>query len=242
MRAKRCKTIVFTSSGESRNKAMVSRFRVLSRCANTGQISRGISAVVIVCAMVVVGGCATIDREACLSADWEGLGYEDALSGYTADSRVKLHNSACSSQNIAVNRSEYEAGFAAGLGEFCLPQNALAFGLAQRAYQYHCPADTEEEFLIAYIDGLAQTHERHRDHELILNNRLVQTRFRLRFFEQIERHDPTIGTGENRFVARGHSVSRAIENSISNSQKRRVRLRNLINRANSVLQIYNQTL
>ena len=195
-------------------------------------VLRALSSVLVLLVIAALSSCATlVDSKACLAGDWGALGQQDALDGYSADSRLKLYNSACSSQNIAVDQQLYDTGFARGLSEFCLPDNAHLYGRAELTYQYNCPAETEEAFLTAYASGLSERHEWLRTNETFLQNRLVDAHFRLRFFEQIEQPDPVAASGTRSFIARGHSVSRAIESKIYVSQDRRVHLRNLLKKA-----------
>lgn len=113
------------------------------------------SAILLICASalaLLVGGCATLDKDECVNADWQSIGYEDGARGYKT-SRIANHRKACAKHGIAPDFDRYERGRLKGLEEWCTPRNGYRQGLGGKGYSGACPEPLEGTFLKAYTYG-----------------------------------------------------------------------------------------
>jgi outer membrane murein-binding lipoprotein Lpp len=101
---------------------------------------------------LLLGGCATLDKDECLNADWQSIGYEDGARGYKT-SRIANHRKACAKHGIAPDFDLYERGRLRGLEEWCTPRNGYRQGLGGKGYSGACPEQLEPTFLKGYTYG-----------------------------------------------------------------------------------------
>lgn len=102
--------------------------------------------------LLILSGCATLDQEECLNADWRTIGYEDGARGY-ATSRIASHRKACAKYGIAPDFDRYEQGRLEGLREYCTPRTGYRLGTGGKRYPDICPGDLEPAFSDAYQRG-----------------------------------------------------------------------------------------
>lgn len=102
---------------------------------------------------LLLAGCASMDEDECLSADWRLVGYEDGAAGRGA-AQIGEYRQACADYRISPDMNAYREGREAGLREYCRPQNGYRLGQAGGGYSGVCPVDLEDEFRAAYDDGL----------------------------------------------------------------------------------------
>lgn len=100
----------------------------------------------------VLSGCAGMSSEECLATDWSAIGYEDGARGYTSDHFSK-HRKACAKHGVAADFSDYQAGRAQGLNEYCQPGRGFSVGVNGGQYYGVCSATQEGAFLDAYNTG-----------------------------------------------------------------------------------------
>lgn len=106
----------------------------------------------VLLSLSVLGGCASMSAEECMSSDWRTVGYEDGVMGRSG-ATIGNYRKACAKAGVAPDLGEYQAGREAGLREFCRPQNGYALGERGGSYQGVCPAESEPGFLAAYEEG-----------------------------------------------------------------------------------------
>jgi hypothetical protein len=101
---------------------------------------------------LVLSGCATMNKNECLMADWYQVGYEDGARGYS-DTRISSHREACAKHGITPDFRAYQDGYEEGVIRFCTPRNGFMQG--QRGYTYSgiCPPSIEDSFLDGYRAG-----------------------------------------------------------------------------------------
>ncbi len=102
--------------------------------------------------LLILSGCATMNEEECLTADWYGLGYEDGAQGRPPEF-IGNRREACAKHGITPDLSAYNEGRDEGLAQFCTPARGFSFGREGNTYQGVCVDNGEEEFLIAYRAG-----------------------------------------------------------------------------------------
>lgn len=102
--------------------------------------------------LLLLSGCATLNKEECFSADWQMIGYEDGARGHKI-SRIGLHRQACSKHGVSPDFDLYELGHQQGLKEWCTSRNAYKLGLSGARYNGVCMDMSESAFLSAYNQG-----------------------------------------------------------------------------------------
>jgi hypothetical protein len=102
--------------------------------------------------LLAIGGCATMDREECLTVDWRTVGFEDGAAGYSSD-RIGQHRKACAEYGVTPDLTAYQEGRAEGLREYCVPANGFRLGSQGGSYSGICPSDLDPEFADAYHSG-----------------------------------------------------------------------------------------
>jgi hypothetical protein len=107
------------------------------------------------CALVALGsvaGCAGMSEQACLTADWQVIGFEDGAAGRN-ESRIGTYRRECADHGLAPDLNAYRAGHADGVQVYCRASNGFSAGHNGAVYQGVCPADLEADFLAEYNAG-----------------------------------------------------------------------------------------
>lgn len=106
----------------------------------------------ITLAIVGLSGCATMSGDECAMSDWQAVGYEDGVRGYTGD-RIGQYRKACAKHGVTPDLSSYQQGREQGLVEYCQPGRGFNVGSSGNRYHGVCRADLEPGFLEAYNAG-----------------------------------------------------------------------------------------
>jgi len=109
---------------------------------------RGASAVLL----LVLGGCASMSKNECLTVDWRTVGYEDGVAGYPGD-RIAQHRKDCAKYGVTTDLGLYQQGREQGLQEYCQPSNGYRIGAQGGGYAGVCPANLEPAFAAAFGSG-----------------------------------------------------------------------------------------
>jgi hypothetical protein len=112
---------------------------------------------IILAGLLFLSGCATLNKEACLSGDWRGLGMKDGVNGESA-ARIEKHRKACAEHGVRPDEKLYMDGRAEGLREYCQIDNAFQSGLKGRQYQGVCPLAIHSLFL-RYNKAAYEVHQ-----------------------------------------------------------------------------------
>jgi hypothetical protein len=102
--------------------------------------------------LLALSGCATMDREECLTVDWRTVGYEDGAAGYSGD-RIGQHRKACAKYGVTTDLAAYQSGRQEGLREYCVPANGFRLGSQGGDYSGMCPSDLDPAFTDAFQSG-----------------------------------------------------------------------------------------
>lgn len=108
----------------------------------------------ILTGMLAMVGCATLDENECLNADWQTIGFEDGARGYPA-TRIGSHRKACAKHGVAPDFKRYEAGRLKGLEQWCKPRNGYRMGTRGKRYNGVCPDHLAPAFVEALNRGRA---------------------------------------------------------------------------------------
>lgn len=107
-------------------------------------------------AVIILSGCATLNKDECLHGDWLTIGYRDAADGQPRE-RLGDHQQACAEYGVTPDFATYQQGYDNGLKLFCTPRNGFARGRDGYTYRGICPESLEQGFLQGY-DGGREIH------------------------------------------------------------------------------------
>ncbi len=106
----------------------------------------------IIMAIMLLVGCASLSPKECQQADWYLIGLTDAQKGY-AKVRIDEHRKACAKVQVTPDVFTYQRGHEKGQKTFCTTANGFAQGSAGAQYQGVCEGFLAEDFLRGYRDG-----------------------------------------------------------------------------------------
>lgn len=125
----------------------------VKRTRSTMMIQRyGMLAIALASLIVALGGCATLSKEECQTADWQLIGFEDGAQGYVLQ-RISEHRKACAEHGISPSMEAYERGHQRGVLRYCTERNGFLVGKRGVTYNGVCPADVAPAFLAGYEKG-----------------------------------------------------------------------------------------
>ena len=97
-------------------------------------------------------GCATLDKDQCLRADWYAIGLEDGARGQPLE-RSGDHRRACAEHGVTPKIEPYLAGRNEGLKSYCTYEKGFSVGRAGQPYSGVCPADLAGNFTGGFQRG-----------------------------------------------------------------------------------------
>jgi hypothetical protein len=74
-----------------------------------------------------LGGCASLSKNECMSANWEDIGVRDGANGRPEEYLIQ-HSTACAKVNVVPDRGAWLHGRERGLERFCVPHRAYSIG------------------------------------------------------------------------------------------------------------------
>jgi len=102
--------------------------------------------------LLLLCGCATLNRSECQNADWRMIGLEDGSRGRDM-SYIGNHRKACAKYNISPDLDQYQAGHDQGIKQYCTYIKGFQLGKGGGKYQGVCPAELENDFLLGFRRG-----------------------------------------------------------------------------------------
>lgn len=116
--------------------------------------TRGILVLSMLAAVTVLAGCATMNKDECLAANWRQIGYSDGAKGLS-NKRIEQHAKACAEYGVQVNLDDYLAGRSQGLLTYCQPENGFIVGRSgEKQIATDCPEHLRSAFLEQYNHGI----------------------------------------------------------------------------------------
>jgi hypothetical protein len=100
----------------------------------------------------LLAGCSGMSEQACVSADWRTVGFEDGTLG-RSEAGIGRYRAQCGEHGVAPDLESYRAGHADGVRVYCRESNGFAVGHSGATYQGVCPADLEAAFVAEYNAG-----------------------------------------------------------------------------------------
>ena len=107
---------------------------------------------VLTLSILALSGCATMSGDECVTSDWQAIGYEDGLQGYSA-SRIGSHRKACAKHGVTPDLQAYQDGREQGLQQYCRPSRGFSLGEGGGSYNGVCADHREGDFIDAYNTG-----------------------------------------------------------------------------------------
>lgn len=101
---------------------------------------------------LALGGCATMSKEDCASADWTSIGERDGLYGEALE-KFTARRDQCAKFGVASSEDDYSRGRDRGLRAYCTPEAGFDAGRNGRPYRGVCAPETEAAFLSEYKIG-----------------------------------------------------------------------------------------
>jgi hypothetical protein len=106
----------------------------------------------ILAVLVLLQGCATLNKDECMLADWRLIGYQDGVAGKSA-AVVGTYREDCAKHAVVPDLDAYRAGREEGLQQYCKVDNGYRLGNAGRGFAAVCPAALAQGFRDAYDAG-----------------------------------------------------------------------------------------
>lgn len=160
-------------------------------------------------AAYLLSACAGMNEQACLTADWQTIGFEDGAAGRPEDA-IGGHRQACSRHGVAPDLEHYREGHAQGVAVYCRPSRGFDAGRRGARYQGVCPSALESDFLAAFQSG---RHLRELETELRRIDNQISSNERLRRELEVEMTQLTtsVAAEETSAEDRVSLVARAVE-------------------------------
>lgn len=105
-----------------------------------------------VVAALLGAGCSGMSEQACVTADWRTVGFEDGTLG-RSEATIGRYRQQCADHGVAPDLDSYRAGHAEGVRLYCRESNGFGVGHSGATYQGVCPADLEPAFVAEYNSG-----------------------------------------------------------------------------------------
>lgn len=102
--------------------------------------------------LLLIQGCASLNKDECMVADWRLIGYQDGVAGKSS-AAVGEYRRDCAKHAIVPDLDAYQAGRSEGLLEFCKVDNGYRLGASGRGLASVCPSHLEADFRAAYNQG-----------------------------------------------------------------------------------------
>jgi hypothetical protein len=104
-------------------------------------------------ALLSTGGCASLSKDECLSANWEDVGIRDGANGQPEEYLIR-HSTACAKVSVVPDRGAWMHGREKGLERFCVPSRMYNIGEYGGGFDAAICRNFDQERLIdAYEKG-----------------------------------------------------------------------------------------
>ncbi|MBB3167188.1 DUF2799 domain-containing protein [Simiduia aestuariiviva] len=105
--------------------------------------------------ILLISGCATMNKEECQLADWQAVGYKHGAQGQSATS-FNQYQADCADHNIKADFGAFKRGHQAGLDEYCSYETGLRLGSSGSNYNGQCSSRRYEDFASGYQEGVSR--------------------------------------------------------------------------------------
>lgn len=108
--------------------------------------------VLVLAVLSLISGCATLNEDQCMMADWYQIGYTDGAKG-EPETYLENHQKACAKHGVGTDLNEWLQGREAGLKTYCTAVRGFDEGLNNRTYYGVCVGEAGYQFESAYQQG-----------------------------------------------------------------------------------------
>ncbi|MCK5480043.1 MAG: DUF2799 domain-containing protein [Gammaproteobacteria bacterium] len=115
-------------------------------------IRYAIRVVPVLSLLLLMQGCASLNKEECMVADWRLIGYQDGVAG-KSPAAVGEYRKDCAKHAVVPDLDAYQAGRNEGLLEYCKVDNGYRLGTSGRGLSTVCPSHLEAAFRVAWNQG-----------------------------------------------------------------------------------------
>ena len=119
-----------------------------------GETTIGVVSIVVIVlpALLLFAGCASLNKTLCLEGDWYEIGLQDGESGMES-TWFDEYVDTCAKYEVVPDFAKYSEGRTKGLEFFCTRSNGYSEGRQGREYRNVCSGTPEELFLEGYSLG-----------------------------------------------------------------------------------------
>lgn len=100
---------------------------------------RLITTMFVIGSISLLSSCATLSKQECIVGDWQAIGYNDGVAGYSVE-RLAAHSKACAKVSVAPDYQAWERGRELGLQKYCTADSAYNLGRRGNTLNNVCPA------------------------------------------------------------------------------------------------------
>lgn len=115
-------------------------------------MNRSLLGVLGVVTLGLLSGCATLNEDQCMVADWYQIGFTDGAKG-EPETYLQNHQKACAKHGVGTNLDDWLHGREAGLQRYCTSARGFEEGVNNRTYHGVCLGEAGYQFESAYHDG-----------------------------------------------------------------------------------------
>ncbi len=142
-----------------------------------------VGSVLIIGAVTLLPGCASISEEECVAGNWADLGYRDGVNGKARD-RITKYVETCGEFGTGVDRSAYLSSYEEGLTHYCTYDKGFARGQNGSSYNTVCEGPMAVDFRAGYDEGyfeyeLRQKYKQFENDITEAENELDDVKYRL---------------------------------------------------------------
>ncbi|WP_075188147.1 DUF2799 domain-containing protein [Teredinibacter haidensis] len=105
--------------------------------------------------MMLLSGCASMNKDECQLADWQAVGYQHGARGQNATA-FEQYQKDCSKHKIKADFNAFKHGHQLGLNDYCTLEGGVANGRVGANYNNQCPSNRYPNFAKGYRSGLVQ--------------------------------------------------------------------------------------
>lgn len=102
--------------------------------------------------LILLNGCAVMNKKDCMTANWSQLGFADGSRGLPA-SYFATRRDACAQYGVWIDQAGYLQGRRSGLQHYCRAGQGYQAGRSGKSYHGVCSGAAERAFLRAYRQG-----------------------------------------------------------------------------------------
>lgn len=108
---------------------------------------------IVVCAVFLLSGCASISKDECMIGDWYSLGVNDGQKG-ELPTQFRTYQKECAEYGVTPDFKAYNQGHSQGLVSYCDYPHGEAHGRSGAEYNTACTGKLEPEFRQGYQVGI----------------------------------------------------------------------------------------